>query len=229
MAPPIPGYLEIAAKRTFAGAIDWPGWCRSGRNEDEALVALIAYGPRYAKVVAGVAPQLEPPAASSEIEIVERLTGNSGTDFGVPAVPPTSDRLPVNAADLERLVGLLQAAWRAFDAAAEAAVGLELRKGPRGGGRDLDKMQPHILEAEQAYLRELGGTLPKMAGADTQTQLAAVREVEIRALRARAAGEEPALGLRRMRPFWTLRYFVRYSAWHALDHAWEIEDRRLRP
>jgi hypothetical protein len=24
---------------------------------------------------------------------------------------------------------------------------------------------------------------------------------------------------------WTVRYFIRRSAWHALDHAWEIEDR----
>jgi hypothetical protein len=24
---------------------------------------------------------------------------------------------------------------------------------------------------------------------------------------------------------WTARYYVRRSAWHVLDHAWEIEDR----
>ncbi len=32
------------------------------------------------------------------------------------------------------------ASWTAFDATAEAAAGHELRKGPRGGGRDLDKI-----------------------------------------------------------------------------------------
>jgi hypothetical protein len=30
-------YLEIGAKRTFAGALDWPGWCRSGGDEAAEL------------------------------------------------------------------------------------------------------------------------------------------------------------------------------------------------
>ena len=225
---PIPGYLEIARKRTFAGALDWPGWCRSGRDEAEALATLVAYGPRYARVVGGVAPQFEPPADVSAIEIVERLTGNSGTDFGVPAVPATSDSQPLDSAELERLIGLLQAAWGGFDTAAEGVSGMELRKGPRGGGRDRDRMIAPVLGGEQAYLRELGGTLPKMADSDIQPQLIAVRDTAIRMLRARAAGDEPTVGPRRTRPFWSLRYFVRYSAWHAPDHAWEIEDRVIR-
>lgn len=229
MALPFPAYLEIGSKRTFAGAIDWPGWCRSGRDEDEALAALVAYGRRYEKVVTGITPRFEPPADTSAVEIVERLIGNSGTDFGVPAVPPTSDGLPATEADLDHLIRLLQAAWQAFDTAAKAAEGLDLRKGPRGGGRDLDKMRAHVLGGEEAYLRQLGGTLPKMAGAEPQAQLTAVREAEVATLHARAAGEEPPLGPRRTRPFWSLRYFVRYSAWHTLDHAWEVEDRAQRP
>jgi hypothetical protein len=28
---------------------------------------------------------------------------------------------------------------------------------------------------------------------------------------------------------WPARYFVRRTAWHVLDHAWEIEDRILKP
>lgn len=92
MASSVPGYLEIASKRTFAGAIEWPGWCRSGRDEAEALAALVAYGPRYARVVGGVSSQFEPPVDTSAIEIVEQLAGNSGTEFGIPAVPPASDR-----------------------------------------------------------------------------------------------------------------------------------------
>jgi len=40
-----PVYLESGSRRTFAGAIDWPGWCRSGRDEASALEALLSYGP----------------------------------------------------------------------------------------------------------------------------------------------------------------------------------------
>lgn len=102
---------------------------------------------------------------------------------------------------------------------------MELRKGPRGGRRDLDQIIHHALGGEQAYLRQLGGTLPKVGDADARLQLMAVREAAVQMLRARAAGEEPLISPRRTNPFWSLRYFVRYSAWHSLDHAWEIEDR----
>jgi hypothetical protein len=50
---PVQVYLESGAKRTFAAALDWPGWCRPGRNETDALAALLAYGPRYASILAG--------------------------------------------------------------------------------------------------------------------------------------------------------------------------------
>jgi hypothetical protein len=46
-------YLELGAKRVFAGAIEWPGWCRSAKTEEQALEALVTYAPRYAKVVVG--------------------------------------------------------------------------------------------------------------------------------------------------------------------------------
>ncbi len=39
-------YLEIGEKRTFAGALDWPGWSRSGKDEVSAMQALIDYGAR---------------------------------------------------------------------------------------------------------------------------------------------------------------------------------------
>jgi hypothetical protein len=45
-------------------------------------------------------------------------------------------------------------------------------------------------------------------------------------LEAAARGELPRVGPRGgLR--WTPRFYVRYSAWHILDHAWEIEDRLL--
>ena len=49
-AKPIAIYLEIGAKRTFACAVDWPGWSRSGRDEDQAITALLDSAPRYAKL-----------------------------------------------------------------------------------------------------------------------------------------------------------------------------------
>ena len=45
-------YLEVGKKRTFAGAVDWPGWCRSGRSDEDAIAALLASAPRYAQVLA---------------------------------------------------------------------------------------------------------------------------------------------------------------------------------
>src|SRR5438309_1771782 len=46
----IPVYIESSRTRTFACAYDWPGWCRSGKDEASALAALAAYAPRYAAV-----------------------------------------------------------------------------------------------------------------------------------------------------------------------------------
>ena len=45
-------YLECGADRTFAAALDWPGWCRSGSDEAGALEALLEFGPRYATTLA---------------------------------------------------------------------------------------------------------------------------------------------------------------------------------
>jgi hypothetical protein len=43
-------YLEVGQKKIFAGALDWPGWCRSGRDEEAALATLVEYAPRYSKI-----------------------------------------------------------------------------------------------------------------------------------------------------------------------------------
>lgn len=228
MPEPVPVYLEIAPKRSFAGAIDWPGWCRSGRVESEALAALVDYGRRYAKALGSAVSGFEPPADVSVLDVVERLKGGSGTEFGVPGEQPKHDEQPLKGTELERQIKILQASWRFFDATARKATGLELSKGPRGGGRELDKMVVHLLEGEQAYLRELGGAYQKPPSAEISAEMAAARRAAVEMLRSRAAGQEPSPGPRRKRPFWGLRYFIRRSAWHALDHAWEIEDRVIR-
>ena len=77
-------YLEIGQTRTFAGAPDWPGWCRSGRDEAAALQALCDYGPRYARALQTTRLPFRAPSEASAFVVVERLTGNATTNFGAP-------------------------------------------------------------------------------------------------------------------------------------------------
>jgi hypothetical protein len=221
----IPFYLEVAPKKVFAGAIDWPGWCRSGRDEEGAVAALAAYAPRYARAMgrrlaAGIPSRPVDPATFA---VVRRLKGGSGTEFGVPSLPAPADGDPIDEDDAERLAEILSRSWAAFDAAAAAAEGIELRKGPRGGGRDVDKMVGHVMEADEAYVRQLGIRVPKRS-ADAADWARSLRELGLTTFRARALGdpiEEPS----RVKKPWTPRYYIRRAAWHSLDHAWEIEDR----
>jgi hypothetical protein len=160
------------------------------------------------------------------VDVVERPAGGSGTEFGVPGSPASADDEDVSAADLKRLVGILEAAWASFDAAADAAKGLTLTTGPRGGGRSREKMIGHVLEAELAYLGQLGSRPPKRP-ADPKVALPAVREAFVATLLARVA-TEPLPNPRNAKTPWSPRYAVRRSAWHSLDHAWELEDRSKR-
>jgi hypothetical protein len=212
----LPVYVEVTRKRTFAGAVDWPGWCRAGKTEDEALAALVAYADRYAKVIARSRLGFERPAGVGDLDVVERLKGNATTEFGAPGVPPKADDQPLRAKELKRLTTILEASWRAFDRAAEGAVGVTLTKGPRGGGRDLSKMIGHVNGAEEGYLGQLGSRRPAEGGA--------LRATVVAALAARAQGK-PVAEPNKVTKLWSPRYFVRRAAWHVLDHAWEIEDR----
>jgi len=219
-------YLEAGAKRTFASAVDWPGWSRGARSEPEAIAALAAYGERYKAVVRSAAPKFTPPKDTSEFTVVKRLKGNVGTDFGVPSLGLPTDSAPLAAPELERLTRILEACWDAFDRAAKSAKGLELRKGPRGGGRDLDKMTAHVVEADQAYMAQLGARPPK-APAGRPIEPNDLHDAMLAAFRARARGL-PVAEPRDTKKPWTLRYFARRVGWHVLDHAWEIEDRAIR-
>jgi hypothetical protein len=219
-------YLEIGKKRTFAGAIQWPGWCRSGRDEEAALHALCVYGPRYAAILRSTQLEFLPPADTSAFTVVERLAGNATTDFGAPGKTPASDRLPVGDGELSRFQELLIAGWQAFDASLHLAAGKELRKGPRGGGRNVEEIAWHVLGADLAYLGSLGYKLEKQVEGQPGDEIGLTRQAILRALAAAAGGETLAQGPRGgIR--WTPRYFVRRVAWHVIDHAWEIEDRIL--
>ena len=216
-------YLEVGSKRVFAGAIEWPGWSRGGRDESAALEALLAYGTRYRRAVGRAAAGLVVPEGVTGLDVRERLQGNATTDFGAPGVPPAADSRPLEPAELERHLRALQACWRAFDRAARAAKGAALAKGPRGGGRELDAIVRHVLEADAGYLRMLGTRDDgerRLTPADAQRLHRAIVAALSAAPRSGAAPAGPRGGRR-----WTIRYFIRRSAWHALDHAWEIEDR----
>jgi hypothetical protein len=224
MAKKLPVYLEVSSKRTFAGAVDWPGWSRSGRTEDDALDALVAYGARYAKVARKANEAFDPPRSAADLEIVEQLKGGASTDFGVPGETPKADRRALEEHELERLTRLLEAAWATFDSTAKSAHGKTLRTGPRGGGRDVPKMIGHVRDAEGSYVARLGARYRRPPDASDAAATAQMRKAAVAALAARARGEKLNED-GRPRKLWEPRYYVRRSAWHALDHAWEIEDR----
>jgi hypothetical protein len=216
-------YVEAGDKKVFASALDWPGWSRGARSEEDALAALVAYGPRYAKAVQSVKPAVRIPRSASELRVVERLQGNANTDFGIPYLPATSDDRPVDEEELSRLLGILDGGWTAFEGARSSARGVRLRTGPRGGGRDLEKMLDHVLGAEEAYIGQLGARAPRRPVAAAMA-ISALRDRQREVLTARVRGDEID-NPRNTKSIWLPRYYVRRSAWHLLDHAWEIEDR----
>jgi hypothetical protein len=218
--------LEVAAKRSFASAIAWPGWSRGGRSPDAAVAALVAYGPRYAAVAERAGVPFDPPASVQEVAITERVRGGSGTEFGIPSTPARAEEEPIGD-DLDRLVALLRAAWDSFDEALAAAEGRRLSTGPRGGGRDLARIIDHVRDAEVAYLSKLGSRAPAHSDRPLRERLETLRAAFVDALTAIAAGE-PVPTPSRTQKLWSPRYAVRRTAWHALDHAWELEDRILR-
>jgi len=222
LAPQIPVYVEAGGKRTFAGAIEWPGWCRSARDEESALQKLFDYAPRYQRALEGSPVAFKAMHDFSGFSVVERLKGNSTTDFGAPAVAPAADNRPLDEPELQRFEAILTACWNALDASAKMAAGKELVKGQRGGGRDLHQIVEHVLEAEMAYLSRLGWEAGQTPISEPK-EPSQIREVILQSVRA-ATGNRPHQGPKGGAR-WTPRYFVRRVAWHALDHAWEIEDR----
>jgi hypothetical protein len=218
-------YLEVGRKRVFAGALAWPGWCRSGQDEAGAVEALVAYAPRYTQVLrlGRTVFALDPLAGMT---VSQRLEGDATTDFGGLGGVPDCDRRGLDAQELERQLAILQATWRAFDQSVQLAKGRQLRKGPRGGGRDLERVREHALESQIAYLGRLGIRFSPVPSAGMAERERDIRRVILESLQEQAHVETPPVGPRGgLR--WLPRTFIRREAWHSLDHAWEIEDRRI--
>ena len=207
--------FEIGSKRTFASAIDWPGWCRAGKGQELALQALIDYAPRYAVVAktAGVPFAL----GRWSFDDVDHLRGDATTEFGAPGAMSKLELKPMSKAEVERMCSLVEATWKVFDAVVKKAPA-SLRKGPRGGGRDRDKIVEHVLGAETGYGSSFALKLKQPELGDTRA-IKALRAAWLEAFRAGADGKPRREGGR------SARYMARRIAWHAMDHAWEIEDR----
>nr|BFE65814.1 hypothetical protein GCM10020063_103400 [Dactylosporangium thailandense] len=201
-------YLETGRKKVFAGSLEWPGWGRFGKSEQDAIEALRAYGARYAPIATAAGFRFP---AAPRLSVAERVPGTATTEFGAPDGRPEADGRAVTAAVAARHTKLLRAAWEAFDAySAEAPE--ELRKGPRGGGRDRDKMVGHVHDSEAAYARKIGVKLKP-------AELEGLRDAVIEVLGTPSDGG-PLTG-----NGWTARYAARRFVWHVLDHLWEMQDR----
>ena len=208
-------------KKSVAFSIDWPGWSRGATTAEVAVETLESYRRRYRPiaVLAGMAREFD---AAGPLEIVEDKIGTGSTDFwGISYAPSATEQDPMGEPELERGITLLQACWTFFDSVA-ARVSPEMRKGPRGGGRDRDQIIRHTIRVEsENFAKQVGLRIPEGA-ALTPDGLRHYREAYVAAMHEYNAGEVK----RRMRS-WTLPFLLRHSAFHTLDHAWEMEDKDL--
>jgi hypothetical protein len=208
-------------KKVVAFSLDWPGWNRGAKTAELALETLEAYRPRYRPIAAqaGLAADFD---AAGPLEVVEDRVGTGSVDFWAISFSPSStEQDPMPEADLERGLTLLRACWTLFDGVA-ARVSPELRKGPRGGGRDRDRIIRHTIRVEsEDFAKQVGVRIEEEAALSPEG-LREHREQFQAAMRAYNAGRYE----KRMKS-WTLPFLIRHSAFHTLDHAWEMEDKDL--
>ncbi|MEM7342135.1 MAG: hypothetical protein AAF467_26070 [Actinomycetota bacterium] len=220
MVAPVRVMLESGKKkRIVASAFDWPGWDRSTTLRGDPLAVLESYRPRFAKVaeLAGYGAEF---ARLGDLDVVEQVEGIGMTDYyGVSGRTAAPELDPMTDAEFDRKLALLQASWATFDEMA-ARVSPELRKGPRGGGREKEKIIAHVNGAEiDEFAPKVGVKVP-LETRDDPEALAAYRRAVAEAIRSHHERGESARS-------WALQFLIRRCAWHMLDHAWELEDRDL--
>ncbi|MGC4105554.1 MAG: hypothetical protein QM753_04255 [Thermomicrobiales bacterium] len=206
-------------KRFVAWARDWPGWERGDKTEEAAIERFLAYRSRYARVAAlvGLGDAF---ASDADALIVDRYPGVGSTDFWGISFNYRShhDLEPLSTESLERELALMQATWTVLDEVRDR-VTAEMKKGPRGGGRSRDEIVGHVFATERDWATKLGVQTPPGVML-TPEGLAAHRAAYVEAIRA-------GHGEGRMARRWPLRYLIRHTAYHSLDHAWEMEDKDL--
>jgi hypothetical protein len=212
--------LEIGpkGKKMVAVAPDWPGLSRGAKTEELAVERLHSYLPRYVPVakLAGMDAEFD---AGSDVEIVERYPGTGSTDFwGISFAFSEIDRQPISSAELERELALMQACWSYFDEV-RGRVSEEMQKGPRGGGRDREQIVLHTLGTEQGWTKQFG-SLFQQTTVLTDEGLRNHREQYVAAIRTLLSDAKTVRTER-------LRHLIRHTAFHTLDHTWEMEDKDL--
>lgn len=213
--------LEVGPreKKIAAVAPDWPGLERGATTGKAAIEKLQSYLPRYAMVakLAGKGKQF---ASLDGIDVVEQFRGTGSTDFwGISFAFSSFDGRRLSRTELERELILMQACWRFFDDV-RARVSAEMQKGPRGGGRDRDHIVRHTLANEQDWAKKLGVRLPEGIVVTDAGELRAFRDDYCAAIRLFHSED-------RMARTWPLPFLIRHTAYHTLDHAWEMEDKDL--
>jgi len=215
--------LEVGpkGKKVVAVAPDWPGLERGAKTEEEAVERLRSYIPRYSQVakLAGMAAQFD---TIKNVKVVEQYPGTGSTDFwGISFAFSSIDKQGMSENELERELTLMQACWAFFDKVRKR-VSAEMQKGPRGGGRDRDHIVRHTFAAEQDWARMIGVHTPDGAML-TGKGLKTHRDAYCHAIRDYHSQGKSAGKIAK----WPLRYLIRHTAFHTLDHAWEMEDKDL--
>ena len=208
-------------KRAVAFGLDWAGWERGGKSPELALEELESYRDRYRQIaeIAGMVREFD---KAGSLDVVEDHVGTGSVDFwGISFSPSSTEQGPMSDAEFDRAITLLRACWTFFDGVA-ARVSEEMRKGPRGGGRDRTRIWRHVIRNEsEDFAKRVGIRIPEEA-ALTPQGLKEHRTNYVEAMRAYNAGE-----IEKRMQNWTLPYLIRHSAYHTLDHAWEMEDKDL--
>jgi hypothetical protein len=224
MGEAVPNHMRVTleigpkGKKVVAVAPDWPGLARGATTEQTAIERLRSYMPRYAPVtkLAGMEAAF---ATITGVDVIEHYPGTGSTDFwGISFAFSSVDQQAMSSEALERELTLMRACWAFFDDV-RSRVSAEMRRGPRGGGRDRDHIIRHTLANEQDWAKKLGVLTPQDAML-TDEGFNAHRDAYCDAIRdyhsqGKLAGK------------WPLRYLIRHTAFHTLDHAWEMEDKDL--
>jgi hypothetical protein len=208
-------------KKVVAVAPDWPGLERGAATGEAATERLLAYIPRYA-VVAKLAGKEAEYKNLKNADVVDQYPGTGSTDFwGISYAFSSIDRQTMSAKELEREITLMQACWTFFDSV-RSRVSTEMKRGPRGGGRDRDQIVHHVIANEMSWAKMLG--LPAHENVVlTDEVIHEHREAYCQAIRDYHSEGKMAGKVAK----WPLRYLIRHTAYHTLDHAWEMEDKDL--